>query len=91
MNPEKDNEKLEEMVRVLVEKISVVLSESPDIKEALRQIEQEGYRVDLVLASVTRILKKEAPDIPADAQISFGLNQFDRAFLQAIRVRPNSE
>jgi len=95
MAPENDDEKLQEMVKELAEKISTLFSESPEIKEALQQIERKGYRVDLVLASVTRILKKdmEAPPLEApsdDGAPSTELNPFDRAFLQAIKVRPSS-
>lgn len=91
MNPKNNNEKLEELVKDLALKINMVLEDSPVIKEALQQIEGQGYKVDLVLASITRILKPNKQHSANWEELSSELNTFDRAFLKAIKVKPSEE
>ena len=83
-----ENEKLKRLVKDLVETINGVFSESSEIKEALKGIEEEGYRVDMVLASITRIQKREGEE--KDRELVYEFNPFDQAFLQSLKIRLES-
>jgi regulator of replication initiation timing len=97
--PPQENEKLRDLVRDLAHAINTVFAESTEIKTVIKDIEQEGYTVDLVLASITRALGKEQkpknnvqiepPGVP-DAE-KFELNRFDQSFLKSIKIRPEAE
>ena len=97
--PPQENEKLRDLVRDLAHAINTVFAESPEIKTVIKDIEQEGYTVDLVLASITRALSKEqkpknTPQIQPPALLEsekFELNRFDLSFLKSIKVRPEEE
>ncbi len=80
-------DRLKRLVRKLAHKINAVFSESSEIKEALKDFEDEGYHVDVVLASITRVLRKEEETEGADPDpLKFELSPFDRAFLEQMRV-----
>lgn len=83
MDP-KENKRLKELVMELANTVNSVFSENPQIKETLRDIEKEGYQVDLILASITRILRK---DDKAKEELKFEFNAFDRAFLQSLKLK----
>lgn len=101
MNPSEEepleNERLQALVKELTEKISHLFAENDQIKKILEKIESEGYQVDLVVASLSRILSDqeasgfeevEEEDELDGEEIEYELNPFDYAFLQAIKVRP---
>jgi regulator of replication initiation timing len=89
MNPMEDdlqkNEHLQELVEELTQQIGQLFSNNNEIKEILENIEKEGYQVDLVVASLSRILSNEEFDEEDEV---YELNPFDYAFLQAIKVKP---
>ncbi|MFI5303844.1 MAG: hypothetical protein ACHQYP_03515 [Nitrospiria bacterium] len=93
--PPQENEKLRDLVRDLAHAINTVFQESSEIKTVIKDIEQEGYTVDLVLASITRALKeqkpKNNPQIQPPSLIEndkFELNRFDQSFLKSIKIKP---
>jgi hypothetical protein len=96
-NESEGNEKLKELVRDLAHAINSVFAESTEIRTVIKDIEEEGYQVDLVLASITRALHKEQkgkvtfqpPALLENAK--FELNRFDQSFLKSIKVRPENE
>ena len=79
---EKPDDKLRELMKALADTIGQVFSGNEEIKETLSIIEQEGYHVDLILASVTRVTRKEGY-----ASSDIGISDFDRSFLEKIRIR----
>jgi hypothetical protein len=83
-----EQERLKQLIQELARLINAVLIQSPELRSAIQGIEEKGYRVDLVLASMTRVLKKELsnPPEPLEAMPT----EFDRAFLKAVRIRPDS-
>jgi len=83
-----EDEKLKRLVKDLVDSINEVFSGSPEIKKAINFIEKEGFHVDMVLASITRIHKKE--DEEKSPEIVYEFNPFDKAFLQSLKIRLDS-
>ncbi|MBI1822425.1 MAG: hypothetical protein HY036_09695 [Nitrospirae bacterium] len=96
-NDPQDNEKLRELVRDLAHAINSVFAESSEIRTVIKDIEEEGYQVDLVLASITRALNKEQKEKPGTQppalieNIKFELNRFDQSFLKSIKIKPENE
>ena len=80
-----EQEKLKLLIQELAQLIHAVLIQSPELRSAIQDIEQKGYDVDLMMAAMTRIQKKELqnPSWPQDAHPA----EFDRAFLKALRIR----
>jgi len=83
-----EQEKLKQLIQELARLIHAVLVQSPELQSAIQGIEQKGYQVDLMLASMTRILKKEISNRPEPLETA--PTEFDRAFLKSVRIRPNS-
>jgi hypothetical protein len=79
---EKPDDKLRELMKALADTIGQVFSGNEEIKETLSMIEHEGYHVDLILASVTRVTRNEGY-----ASSDIGISDFDRSFLEKIRIR----
>lgn len=73
-------DKLRELLLDLAYTINEVISENRQIKDALMNFEKEGYHVDLVLASITRVAKK-------DEELKYEFNPLDKAFLNAIKIK----
>lgn len=97
MNPNDEepfeNERLQGLVKELTEKISHLFAENDQIKKILENIEKEGYQVDLVVASLSRLLsdqdEAEIEGLEEEIEeVPYELNPFDYAFLQAIKVKP---
>lgn len=98
MNPNDEepfeNERLQGLVKELTEKISHLFAENDQIKKILENIEKEGYQVDLVVASLSRLLSDqdeseiEGLEDEEIEEVPYELNPFDYAFLQAIKVKP---
>jgi len=92
-NEPPENEKLKDLVRDLAHAINSVFAESNEIRTVIKDIEEEGYQVDLVLASITRAMKdrknnnngNEAPALPINHK--FELSPFDLSFLKSIKVK----
>ena len=68
------DERLRELLTELVSVLNDVFTDNDQIKDTIRNIETEGYEVDLFLATVTRILRKNR----SDSESLF--NAFDRSF-----------
>lgn len=85
----KENDRLKNLVKELVSVINSVFTESKEIKDALRDIEDEGYRVDLILASITRISPKD--NTGNEEQLIYEFNNFDKAFLKAIKIKMETD
>ncbi len=83
MNP-RENKRLKELVMELANTINSIFSENPQIRDTLKDIEKEGYQVELILASITRILKK---DDKVKEELKFEFNAFDKAFLQSLKLK----
>ncbi|HEX9756937.1 MAG TPA: hypothetical protein VGB26_03950 [Nitrospiria bacterium] len=88
MTEEFENGRLRKLVKELVDTINNVFSDSSQIKKALKEIEEEGYRIDIVLASITRIHRKDDEGTPPELVYEF--NPFDKAFLQSLKIRLDS-
>ncbi|MBI3609920.1 MAG: hypothetical protein HY204_04350 [Nitrospirae bacterium] len=80
-----EQEKLKILVQELAQLIHAVLVRSPELQSTVQGIEERGYRVDLVLASMTRIQKKEFQHQPEPAETE--PTEFDKEFLKALRIR----
>lgn len=101
-NEPPENEKLKDLVRDLAHAINSVFAESNEIRTVIKDIEEEGYQVDLVLASITRAMKgrkknnnsnnnnnNDDDDEAPDLPLShkFELSPFDLSFLKSIKVK----
>ncbi|MBI3803400.1 MAG: hypothetical protein HY282_06525 [Nitrospirae bacterium] len=94
-----ENEHLQALVKELTEKIGQLFADNDQIKKILESIEKEGYQVDLVVASLSRLLpnqddlevemeEEDGEEIEELDEATYELNPFDYAFLQAIKVKP---
>lgn len=83
---ETPDEKLKDLMKILAEAISHVFSGSKDIRQTLSMIEKEGYHVDLILASVTKVTKIEEGHLTGT-----DMSDFDRSFLRNIHIRIEEE
>lgn len=85
---EKPDDKLQELMKALADAINHVFSGNEDIKETLSMIEREGYHIDLILASVARVSKKDKEeDWLHDTEVS----AFDKSFLRRVRLKFDEE
>lgn len=81
---DRSDERLKELMKSLADAIGQVFNGNDEIKNALALIEHEGYSVDMIVASVTRLSgKNEKASSDAGSQVS----DFDRSFLSKIRVK----
>jgi hypothetical protein len=80
-----EQEKLKLLIRELTQLINAVLVQSPELRSALQVIEEKGYRIDLVLASMTRIQKKESRE-PSESLEEKSVES-DQEFLKTLRIR----
>ena len=80
-----EQEKLKLLIQELAQLINAVLIQSPELRSAIQDIEQKGYQVDLVLASMTRILKKEFQNQAEPLEAT--PTEFDQEFLKTLRIR----
>lgn len=77
------DERLRRLLAELVSVLNDAFTDNDQIKDTIRNIETEGYEVDLFLATVTRILRKDK----AEPHALF--NAFDRSFLHSLRINPD--
>jgi outer membrane protein TolC len=80
-----EQEKLKLLIQELAQLINAVLIQSPELRSAIQDIEEKGYQVDLVLASMTRILKNEFQKQPEFLEAD--PTEFDQEFLKTLRIR----
>lgn len=73
-------DKLRELILELAHKINEVITENRQIKDALMNFEKEGYHVDLLLASITRVARKEE-------ELKYEFSPLDKAFLNAYKIK----
>jgi hypothetical protein len=91
MSPE-EKEKIKKLVRELSQCVNAALTDSNDVKDALKDIEEEGYQVDLLFALFTRILrKKEDPPQLEAPPLSASASPFDDQFLKTLRLNWSTE
>jgi hypothetical protein len=84
MSPE-EKEKIKRLVRELSQCVNAALSENGDVKGALREIEDEGYQVDLLFALFTRILRKREEPLQLEEPPLTG-TAFDDQFLKTLKL-----
>lgn len=95
-NESTDNPRLQALVKELTRQITLLFSESDRIKDILIELEQEGYQVDSLIASLSPASSEGQSDVEVEVEDAEGdadeedLNPFDHAFLQSIKVRPES-
>ena len=85
---DRSDERLRELMRSLADTIGEVVNGNDDIRNTLFMMEQEGYPVDMIVASITMVsAKSEDESIETDINLS----NFDRSFLKKIHVKPGGE
>ncbi|MFZ5877260.1 MAG: hypothetical protein ACOYXU_12755 [Nitrospirota bacterium] len=91
MSPE-ERDRIKKLVRELSQCVNAALTDSGDVKDALKDIEEEGYQVDLLFALFTRILRKkdEPPQLEAPP-LSTDETSFDDQFLKTLRLNWSNE
>jgi hypothetical protein len=89
MSPE-EKEKIKRLVRELSHRVNAALSDSGDVKGALRDIEEEGYQIDLLFALFTRILRRKDGPLQLEDQPLSGA-AFDDHFLKTLKLNWSSE
>lgn len=83
MNPD-EKERIKRLVRELSHCVNAALSDNHDIKDALKDIEGEGYQVDLLFALFTRILRKKEEPLQLDPPLTG--TAFDDQFLKTLKL-----
>ena len=84
MEPQ-EQETLKTLVGELTRLIHAVLNRNKALRSTIRQIEGKGYHVDIVLASMTRLKKKDPDDLPEIG--NHEPTEFDKEFLKSICIR----
>ena len=80
------DERLRELMRSLADTIGEVVNGNDDIRNTLSMMEQEGYPVDMIVASITMVT---AIDEDESLKNNENLSYYDRSFLKKIHVRLN--
>jgi len=78
-------ERLRELLLELAHTINDAISDNPQIRDALMNFEREGYHVDIILASITRVSKKSG--FTPSEELKYEFSPLDKAFLNAIKIR----
>ena len=78
------DERLRELMRSLADTIGEVVNGNDDIRNTLSMMEQEGYPVDMIVASITMVT---AIDEDESLKNNENLSYYDRSFLKKIHVR----
>ena len=85
---DRSDERLRELMKTLADTIGDVVNENDDIRKTLAMMEQEGYPVNMIVASITMVSARDEEDIfEADKDLSY----YDRSFLKKIHVRLGDE
>ena len=80
------DERLRELMRSLADTIGEVVNGNDDIRNTLSMMEQEGYPVDMIVASITMVT---AIDEDESLKNNENLSYYDRSFLKKIHVKLN--
>ena len=83
------DERLKSLVHDLAMTLNEVFPESDAVREAISRIEQEGYEVELIMASITRILRRNKET--GESSLAYEFNAFDRDFLREMKILPPEE
>ena len=83
---DRSDERLRELMRSLADTIGEVVNGNDDIRNTLSMMEQEGYPVDMIVASITMVT---AIDEDESLKNNENLSYYDRSFLKKIHVRLN--
>ena len=86
---DRSDERLRELMKTLADTIGEVVNENDDIRKTLAMMEQEGYPVNMIVASITMVSTREEDDAVPDADKD--LSYCDRSFLKKIHVRVGGE
>ena len=81
---DRSDERLRELMKSLADTIGDVVNENDEIRNTLAMMEQEGYPVDMIIASITMVIATDNDD-PAESDEN--LSNYDRSFLKKIHVR----
>lgn len=81
---DRSDERLRELMKALADTIGDVVNENDDIRNTLAMMEQEGYPVDMIVASITMIT---GADYDESTEANDNLSNYDRSFLKKIHVR----
>src|SRR3989337_2238929 len=80
------DERLRELMRSLADTIGEVVNGNDDIRNTLSMMEQEGYPVDMIVASITMVTTIDEDESLKNNE---NLSYYDRSFLKKILVRFN--
>ena len=83
---DRSDERLRELMRSLANTIGEVVNGNDDIRNTLFMMEQEGYPVDMIVASITMVT---AIDEDESLKNNENLSYYDRSFLKKIHVKLN--
>ena len=86
---DRSDERLRELMKTLADTIGEVVNENDDIRKTLDMMEQAGYPVNMIVASITMVSTREDDDDVLDANKD--LSYYDRSFLKKIHVRLGDE
>ena len=86
---DRSDERLRELMKTLADTIGEVVNENDDIRKTLAMMEQEGYPVNMIVASITMVSTREEDDAVTDTDKD--LSYYDRSFLKKIHVRVGGE
>lgn len=81
---DRSDERLRKLMRSLADTIGEVVNGNDDIRNTLSMMEQEGYPVDMIIASITMVT---AIDEDESFKTDENLSYYDRSFLKKIHVR----
>ena len=95
-NDPSGNPRLQALIAELTQQINLLFSDSYRIKEILVRLDEEGYQVDSLIASLSPTSSdgeeegdaEEGDSNDKEAADFRDLNRYDQAFLQTIKVRP---
>ena len=85
---DRSDERLRELMKSLADTIGDVVNENDEIRNTLAMMEQEGYPVDMIIASITMVIATDNDD---SAESDENLSNYDRSFLKKIHVRLGEE
>ena len=84
---DRSDERLRELMKTLADTIGEIVNENDDIRKTLAMMEQEGYPIDMIVASITMISASEEDIYEANSDLSY----YDKSFLKKIHVRLGDE
>lgn len=79
-----ESENIKKMMQDLITALNRLYSKSQEIHSIISEFEEEGYNVDVFMAYLTRLTRKDAKN---PQRVEFKLNSYDLKFLENIKVR----